>query len=224
MNGLFLATFAASIAGSLHCIGMCGPFAGMAATGGWRSQLAYHSARLMVYLSLGSLSGLLGQAINQTSAMAGLGHGAAIASGLLMIGWGILGLRTGKAKGTEGTKKPFLGEALVRIHRRPPLLRSALLGLSTTILPCGWLYTFVAGAAATGNATFGALWMLAFWLGTLPAMLIAGASLQRIRRFIGPRWVFVMPSVFIALGLYTLTQRHMLPSQTEGCPHHAVRP
>ena len=58
------------------------------------------------------------------------------------------------------------------------------IGLVTTLLPCGWLYTFVALALAAANPLNACLIMFAFWLGTLPVMIGTGfASNYLIQRF-----------------------------------------
>jgi sulfite exporter TauE/SafE len=51
------------------------------------------------------------------------------------------------------------------------------------LLPCGWLYAFAAIAAASASAWVGALVMGAFWLGTVPAVVLAsnGARLAFAR-------------------------------------------
>src|SRR5690606_18807129 len=58
--------------------------------------------------------------------------------------------------------------------------RAALLGVSTGLLPCGWLYAFALSAAATGSARDGALVMAAFWLGSVPALVGVGAIVARL--------------------------------------------
>ena len=58
-----LSIFAASIAGSVHCVGMCGGLM-LAATGTkLGAQAAYHLSRLLAYFSIGALSGFLGKQI-----------------------------------------------------------------------------------------------------------------------------------------------------------------
>jgi sulfite exporter TauE/SafE len=49
-------------------------------------------------------------------------------------------------------------------------------------LPCGLVYSSVAIAATSGSASGGATVMLAFWAGTLPALLVAGAGAGQLNR------------------------------------------
>jgi sulfite exporter TauE/SafE len=185
---LCLSTFAASVLGSVHCAGMCGIFAAAAscqpgASGPTRARLvtAYSFGRLTSYVSLGALSGILGQGLNLTGNMAGLGHAAIIlAAAVVGIAGAAILLRA------CGIDIPRIGvpRSLLKLaehaHRSvgnwPPLLRALAIGLFTTLLPCHWLYTFVATSAGTGSAWQGALVMATFWLGTLPVMITMGAT------------------------------------------------
>ncbi len=74
--------------------------------------------------------------------------------------------------------RPLAGRALTL----PPALRFAALGLLWGFLPCGLVYSALALSAASGSALAGGATMLAFGLGTLPAMLavtLAGTAFTR---------------------------------------------
>jgi hypothetical protein len=51
-----------------------------------------------------------------------------------------------------------------------------LLGVALGFLPCGFLYAALAAAAATADPLQGALAMLAFGLGTVPALVLVGIA------------------------------------------------
>ena len=115
-----------------------------------------------------------------------------------------------------------------RAREQPPLARAALLGLSSALLPCGWLYAFVVLAAGTGSAGRGALLLAAFWSGTLPALLGLGLGVQRLTQ----RWRAQLPRLsavlLLGLGAYTLVHRWPVApaAAADGSPatpscHHA---
>ena len=89
MNAALLGTvFMASLAGSLHCAGMCGGFVAFysGTEPGRRGRrylahLTYNGGRLTSYLILGALAGLLGAAVDLAGSMAGVQRFAAIAAG-----------------------------------------------------------------------------------------------------------------------------------------------
>jgi sulfite exporter TauE/SafE len=86
-------------------------------------------------------------------------------------------------------------------------MRAWLTGVLTGLLPCGWLWAFVVMAAGTGSLAGGGLVMLAFWLGTVPAMVglltFAGPTLARIRA----RLPALTAIALIVMGLGTLAYR-----------------
>lgn len=192
---LALAVLVASLLGSVHCAAMCGAFVcfyaapGHVATARLRasawSHAAYNGGRLVSYASLGALAGSLGGAMDQVGLLTGVGHVAAIVSGLLMIAWGANAALV--ASGARVLQPPVpafaqraMTAAMRRVREQPPAVRAATTGLVTTLLPCGWLYAFVATAAGSGSAGQGALLMTVFWAGTLPMMLTIGAGAQRL--------------------------------------------
>jgi sulfite exporter TauE/SafE len=91
---LLLTVLVASLAGSLHCAGMCGGFVAFYAgsdpsTGGRRALIhaAYNGARLIGYATLGIAAGSIGQALDLAGSMAGFQRLAAPVAGVTMIVW-----------------------------------------------------------------------------------------------------------------------------------------
>ena len=93
---------------------------------------------------------------------------------------------------------------------RPPVVRAALIGLLTTLLPCGWLYAFVITAAGTASPMYGGLTMVVFWLGTLPMMVALGATLRGFTGALGRRMPVITCLALMAIGLFTLVNRARL--------------
>ncbi len=80
-------------------------------------------------------------------------------------------------------------------------------------VPCGMVYGALASAMSSGSAAAGAMVMLAFGLGTLPAMLMMGAigpSLRRVLAGSGLRLLF--GAIIVGVGIYGLTR---VPSMKE---------
>lgn len=217
MTALIASVLFASFIGSVHCVAMCGGFVGFvsrSSTGAspWTGPVAWQAGRLAGYLALGALAGLLGAGLEQAGGWLGVHRAAAVAAGSVMIAWGLwtlLGLRRGVA--APPTIALPLHRAIGRITRAlsawSPALRATVLGLATALLPCGFLWAFVATAAATGDAARGALVMLVFWAGTAPAL----AGLAAVaRRALGPlerRLPLVTAAVLVVIGLLTVAGR-----------------
>ena len=96
---LFSAILLASLLGSTHCVGMCGPLALWASgsteqTRGrvaWNATL-YHSGRLVTYTLMGLLAGAIGQLVDLGGQTIGLRMMAARIVGGFMIFVGVLRL------------------------------------------------------------------------------------------------------------------------------------
>lgn len=221
MTTLFFAVLTASLLGSLHCAGMCGPFCGIAVSGGksWREagslQTAYHGGRLATYALLGAVAGAMGALVDLASTLAGLqpialglAGGAMILVGLAEIarlrGWNIG--RWGRWKLPMAWAK-LLQSGQRFAARRSGVSRALTIGLLTTLLPCGWLYAFVLTAAGAGSPTRGALVMAAFWLGTLPVLLSLGAGVRQLAGVFGERLPVLTSVALVVVGLITLSGR-----------------
>ena len=243
----------ASLIGSAHCATMCGPFVAAYASGENEpkarralSHLAYNGGRLLTYLALGAAAGTLGRALDLAGHAAGLANVAGIVTGVLLLFWGALGLWPKpaliqlKKSSRSFAFTNWVSSLFARFLERPVLVRAGLLGLSTTLLPCGWLYAFVAFAATTGGAAQGAWLMSAFWVGSLPMLLGVGWSLQGVARRLQSRLPRLRSVLVLAVGVVTLLLRFQIPAlaatertaaapagsalpRSADCPFHAKR-
>ncbi len=218
-----MAVFVASVLGSMHCAGMCGAFLALAVTPGESTaapsllQTAYHVGRLVTYVVLGAVAGLIGSAVDLAGDAAGVGRAAAIAAGVMMIGFGVVALL--RQAGVRVRTVPVPGglqRTVARGHRavmnRPPLVRAGAIGLLTTLLPCGWLYAFAITAAGTGRPLAGALTMAVFWLGTLPVLVTLGMGLSRMSSVLRRRMPLATSVALIGVGTFTAFDRLGAPA------------
>lgn len=190
----YLLIFLAGAAGSMHCIGMCGGFAcaiGGDARGPVASvlrHLVYNLGRLSSYAFIGALAGYAGLMLvglaGDSSAASAAQRALAAVSGLLMIYIGLqfLGLfKTARAQ-WQWSGIETLAQALRKLVRAPGLSAPLALGVLNGLLPCPLVYAFAAQAVAGGGPLQGLLIMVAFGLGTFPAMLAMGGVGIWLRR------------------------------------------
>src|SRR6056297_1565861 len=218
---LITAVATASLLGSMHCVGMCGPLAMWASgigTSVSRTTIAastslYHLGRLTTYLLAGLFAGAVGNAVDLGGQLVGVQVAAARVVGVLMILIGAVKLWTlikGRSTSALPLKPSRISGMLIRLRpylfRLPPLQRGFATGLLTTLLPCGWLYLFALLAAATADPLMGMIVMAAFWVGTVPALtaLVAGSQLLS-RRFttaipIAAAMLLMLTGGYTALG------------------------
>lgn len=218
-----LAIFAASLLGSVHCAGMCGGFVCFYAAESRVTPIAhaaYNLGRLASYLALGALAALLGVGANKAGTLVGISYAAAVLSGILMVAWGAAAL----VRSTRGRKAVLaktsagLSVALLARARRWPVVPRALAtGLITTLLPCGWLYAFVAAAAGTGSLWGAWLVMFLFWLGTIPAMVMVGMTVRKVAGPLRQRLPVLTAVAVMLIGLMSIAGK-LRP----GAVQHAV--
>jgi sulfite exporter TauE/SafE len=233
--------FVASLLGSVHCAAMCGAFACMASplrrnganappvdhpdpsvsSGGPPStrfaQAAYHLGRLTSYVLLGLIAGALGARLDRAGDLVGLSHLAAIVAGSLMIAWALgtiaahVGVRVPITLAPEWARRA-IGGALVAARERSHVQRAYLIGLATTLLPCGWLYTFVVVAAGTGSALIGANVMFVFWIGTVPMLATIVAGSARIFGPLARRMPIVTAMMVLTFGVLSIVGKLRMPT------------
>lgn len=205
---LLIAAWLLGMAGSLHCVGMCGPIAlalpvyHLPFTRRIFSVLTYHAGRIMTYAALGLVFSLLGAGI----ALAGYQQVLSVVLGLLLvllalISMGVAGRRP--AIGIGFNLKKHLGRAL----GRKTIPAFFLTGLLNGLLPCGMIYVALAGATVSPTVEQGILFMVLFGLGTLPAMVgvavISTISVgwRRGLRKASPVLTIIMGVLLVARGL-----------------------
>jgi sulfite exporter TauE/SafE len=235
MNALLWPVLLGSVAGSLHCAAMCGPFAasvgGFARNerGGYTAHAAYHAGRLLTYLTLGGTAALLGQALDLAGKSAGVSRVSAVVAGALLVVFGLSTLAQDRGLVTL-RRRPMLrlgtilGHVLSRMRDLPVVPRAALLGLSTTLVPCGWLYAFVAAAAASGEVVSGVGIMAAFWLGTVPALVVAGIGVGKLVKRFGAHARAATASLMVATGVVVLVLRAAGPVPGDAATDTAKTP
>lgn len=165
--GAAAAALAAGFLGSAHCAAMCGPLR-TAAGASTRAGVAWHAGRYLAYGSLGALAGAIGgvrilaSPVGPYLALAALAWFAGDLAGLPVPGRRLL-TRVSSAVLPRVARAGGAGDA-----------GRFLFGMGTALLPCGLLWSGLAMAGTTGTPTGGLSAMTAFYVGTLPALGLAG--------------------------------------------------
>ncbi len=231
MGVLLVTIFVASLLGSLHCVGMCGPFALLAASTTENPRpsvaptIAYSGGRLLSYSVIGVLFGLLGMALNQGTAFATWQQTATyVAGGLMILVGGIaLARQAGLRIRLPQFARPLqqlVKAGFRRTQSLPPQGRACAIGALTSLMPCGWLYTFAITAAGTGSPAWGAGVMVAFWAGTVPIMVALTLGFDRLGVSIQKRVPLMMACLVILIGVFTIAWR--APVSMAGAPDITV--
>ena len=221
MAMLAAAIVVASLMGSMHCVGMCGPLAiwasGVAASESrgrvFVQSSLYHIGRLTTYVIAGLVAGAIGSVVDSGGQALGIQLAAARIVGALMVGVGVYKLAEflGWWKWKTSTSLSQIGGLLVRLRpyvtQLPGGARALVTGLLTTLLPCGWLYVFAMVAAGTGSAVGGAVVMAAFWLGTVPALISLVVGVRSLSKKFDYAIPILAACLLILTGCYTASGR-----------------
>ncbi len=226
-----VAAFGLGLAGSLHCVGMCGPLV-LALPGGHSAKLSqkllgrisYHLGRSVTYAGMGLFAGVLGKVIQ----LNGLQQAVSILLGLLLLATVFLNSSHVPTWITTRVTLP-LQKSLARLLKRPGSRGLFEIGLMNGLLPCGLVYAALAGASLQEGALWGALYMFIFGLGTAP--LLFALSLGGLR-LSNPRWrpvlnrvipgVTCLVAVLLILRGMALGIPYISPDLGSGgscCPH-----
>ena len=191
----------AGLAGSPHCVGMCGGFV-VAASEGPRGALgagAWTLGRLITYGLLGAVAGAFGQHLPGPTWV-----GTAVAGALLVY----FAARLAGFGGLSTATPSWLPKAAGKVARRADLPSRVLFGMLSGLLPCGLVYTALAFPVASGSPAVGALSMVAFGLGTVPALAAAGVGLRRIvTRSLTARRVLAAAVLLFGMGSLFMRSR-----------------
>jgi sulfite exporter TauE/SafE len=208
-----LAAITLGFLGSLHCVGMCGPISmalPVVKPGKWHRILAilvYNAGRISTYAFFGALFGMAGKLF----VISGFQQALSITAGSLIL---LFLLFPKKITARIESSPTLFGwvsrvkDSLRQMFGTKSYYSLLSIGVLNGLLPCGLVYAAIAGAIATGSPQKGSLFMAAFGLGTLPAMLAAGSVIQavsagaraKIRQAV-PVFVAIMACMLIVRGL-----------------------
>ena len=198
INMLFLAQagLIAGLAGSIHCVGMCGGLE-ISSTKNFKDHLYYQTGRLLGYLLLAALVGFSSQAIQHFfTPLAHTIFGFLLGAFLIFIGiksWIKINFHL----------PSFFPQALSKLNSYFP--KSAFfVGLASFLLPCGLLYSVLASLLLVGNPLKAMFAISLFWMGSTPLLMLLPGTLKRGLEYLGvnPKTIYGM--LFVIMGLISI--------------------
>jgi uncharacterized protein len=193
-EAVFSAVFLAGLLGGGHCIAMCGGVVGaLSGTGraGFTFQIAHNLGRIGSYSLAGAIAGSVGglvmaQRILPLQVALYIGTNLMLlALGAYLLGWSALVSRL-EAPGRWIWR--CFSPLLRRVLPADTVPRAFAAGTVWGWLPCGLTYTVLTLALLADSAATGAGLMATFGMGTLPNLLLAGAMVDRARRWMRNQW------------------------------------
>ena len=225
VTGQLVPIFLAGIAGSYHCIGMCGGIAcGLAPDPNSKvrtivRQCFYNSGRVATYVFLGAVAGSLGFSVAASGSawtVLALQKSLAVIAGFLMFAMALKFLRPPRRNESAQNQ----GEKVITLVQAPlnTLLKSPggsapiALGVLNGFLPCPLVYAFLALAATATEPLAGMTIMGVFGLGTFPAMLAVGWFGNRLRLSRKRKMMKAAGWLILAFGILTIARAFLSPA------------
>jgi sulfite exporter TauE/SafE len=166
--------------------------------------VAMNFGRLSIYVMFGFLFGALGSYLLGVIDVPQLTQGARHIAAVFLIALGVQ-LIFSNTRPFQAIEK--MGESLwTWVKRSYPtdgqdyLARSYRLGLVWAFLPCGLVYSVLLTTLFANNGLQGALTLLGFGLGTLPAMLLTGSLYQHLRSIVRARYLQIFGGIIFIQG------------------------
>ena len=225
---IITSAFLLGLLGSVHCAAMCGGLAGYLETSHKKSgakssikpSISFHIGRFGSYALVGMVASVFGQSLLKVTGehaahtlMQMLAGGFLIIVGLNLTGWWN-GLGYVEKAGQRFWR--WLSPLTRHIYPISNYPRAIAAGALWGWLPCGLVYSAAMLAIATSHALTGAVAMVAFGLGTTPALLaiafggrvIALKSNPQVRQWAGGALVLFGVGFFTGVsitGMHSMT-------------------
>jgi sulfite exporter TauE/SafE len=209
------AALVTGLLGSAHCLGMCagisGLFAVNAEIGTLRNQLpmaiAYNTGRILTYALLGAIVASFGGALVEAK--------PTLARPILLVTGGVIILIGLQVAFNWRLLNPIERMGAVLWKKLAPIAkhfvpvtslpRALGLGLLWGWLPCGLVYSVLLIAATSAAPLAGAATMVAFGIGTMPAMVLTGVGAAQLSAFMRRRGARLgLGLLIVALGVLTI--------------------
>jgi len=214
------ASFLLGLASGVHCIGMCGGIVAAFSVRGPREAprapsvpllALFNTGRVAAYTLGGAVAGAVGSVGGYASSVSGVQTAFYVLANVMLV---LIGLHLAGISPLLARLELLGGPVWRRIQphaaRFLPAntpLRALVAGSRWGWLPCGLVYGMLATAVATGSIAGGALVMMAFGLGTVPNLMLAGLALVRLRKFIARRGVrLAAGGLVLAFGVFGLAR------------------
>lgn len=215
-----LPVFAVGLAGSVHCIGMCGGIVGALSgtaprrvipiaaamplpqvSEGLLRVLAYNAGRIGSYMLAGALAAGLVNGAASLARIAQWQGSAYLLANLMLVALGLYlmdawrGLARVEAAGNLLWRR--VQPSMKPLLPMDTLPKAFMLGSLWGWVPCGMVYSVLLTAMLSGSATGGAAVMLAFGAGTLPMLLALGLAGAGLRATLQRRAIRLACGIFV---------------------------
>jgi sulfite exporter TauE/SafE len=183
---VIISGFVLGAAGSLHCVGMCGPLSlvlpvhHLSAAKKTVALLLYQFGRIITYSVIGLIFGFAGRRVY----LAGYQQWFSITMGIIILLSALTYFIQKRYTRLSLLNKfyEYVQRCIVRILKSAKGLFSfLLLGMANGLLPCGMVYIALAAILSFNQVWQSVSFMAMFGAGTLPAMMLVAYAGQQVK-------------------------------------------
>ena len=205
MTTFILTGFIIGLSSNFHCIGMCGPIAIAIPVDRknnftiLKGGLQYNIGRTISYGILGLVIGSIGLTIHTFGVLQWL----SIITGALMIlfAWRKYFSKLFSMNIHVSGMQTFIKKPFGRLLKSKSRYKLWLLGALNGLLPCGMVFIALINALLTGEVLASSMAMIAFGIGTLPAMIAVIYMINKITTKMRQRMSSFVPYLLTIVGL-----------------------
>lgn len=206
---LYISALTVGFLGSFHCAGMCGPLVFMLPKNSESSyaivkgRFIYNLGRVITYITIGLLFGMFGLAI----ALKGFQRELSVITGILIVITVLFTSGNKERLKVYNITTAYTGpirKQLKKLFSRKSNFSLLLIGMLNGLLPCGFVYLAIAGAASTGSVTGAVIYMSLFGLGTFPVMMTLSVAANYIGIKLKRIFSKISPLIALALALFLI--------------------
>lgn len=171
--------------------------------GRMRPVFMFLGGRVASYAALGGALGLIGKSLTPSPLITAL---ITIAAAIYMLAMGLEMLKIAPAwlkKIMPGMPKSLSHKILDAQEKKHPLT-PAFIGAATFFLPCGFTQSLQLYALTTGSPVKSALILMAFALGTVPALLALGFAGNSLKGSLGRFFFQFSGALVVVMGLFNI--------------------
>ncbi len=202
-----LAGLALGIAGSMHCVGMCGPLALLLPTnqrfpGAYVSNILYQFGRVITYVLLGAFFGGIMEWLDIRKFEQWISLSIGI---VFLLIWANEFFN--KSSNFLGFISTWVNQKFASTLSTGGAFKWLIAGMLNGLLPCGLVYGALLGSLGMGSWINGILFMFGFGLATMPALLAVTFTKHLINSRVKlnlqklmPFWLLVMGILFVLRG------------------------
>ncbi len=203
MNILLFSALMMGFAGSVHCIGMCGPlvlimpFNKFNNFTKWIAVVLYNMGRVISYATIGVIVGILGRSVNWF----GITQLLSFILGVVIV-FSVIVPRIFyqlKFKIPNSISK-YQIRVIQFLVTKNQIYWIWLSGIMNGLLPCGLVYMAVAASLVSGTLTNSILFMTFFGLGTIPTMISVIAISGLLKPTIKNQFKKIAPIITVIIG------------------------